>query len=420
MEYLIESDIKREIGDNPFDFLAKYKIPSGWMVSIGYFNDHAIPTSRRRINIENDVKLAAFIEGLPEGQFKQALVNFRNDPKYANALEYSKIKDLIDDPNWMAGLEKKERSRIKKLNKTADITFGPNCHIIKFGRFNLNWKINSDLDKFYDNRRNDELKVRAKYNFDGTPGTWRDNYGGPGLQPKASSNRPGNAYVEWVGDDTGFWMNPNNKTEIALRLLSNPKASRSSLWFFIDDTGKMMPLDKNVMAFLCYAYSSKTPSQVIQTMNGEEKDFLNDLKSIKNWDRSEMTMLLSNILYFTGSGFMDEEQPDGTINKVKKPFTWLNDSVINTKYPWFSKENIYELIEIGIKLSQEDLNKYKNNIIDESVDFAFSQLKNIPESLLNKISYDDKKGEQVVKRYRNYRELNESRTNYLNFLRQKL
>ena len=92
---ILESE--RHIGNNPFDFLSKNVIPDGSFVSIGYVNDHEIswgPRTRKSINPTNDAKLTEYIEKLPEGTFKKALVDFQNSAKY-QVLQVVKQRHLI-------------------------------------------------------------------------------------------------------------------------------------------------------------------------------------------------------------------------------------------------------------------------------------------------------------------------------------
>ena len=385
MKVLLESKIIQNIGENPIEFLGTHYFPNGKYVSIGYFNDKALSwgeKGRKRITSINDAQLAEYIKILPEGEFKNSLIAFRESPKYQGALGYSNNSHLIEDPEYMKSLPKgEERDRLRAFakTKTAPLIFGPNCHIIKIGRFILNWRSNSSLGRFYDRRREEEIKVRAKHGFDGTPGTWRDNIKtGNELQPRLLRNQHGNVYTQPLGNDTGFWINPDHEAsdEIAIRLIGNPKSSRDSLWYFVDNTGNMMEIDKNVMAFLCSAYSAtKTdPQEVVREINAEEEAFLKDLQSIRHYNDSEMTLLVSQIIYMAGTGI---DVTSGV--KKKDQYVWKNDVVLQKRFPWLSNPMFERIYNECINKSAREV-AAKNKDLDNSTNTV-----PLPESLERRI-----------------------------------
>jgi hypothetical protein len=100
---------------------------------------------------------------------------------------------------------------------------------------------------------------------------------------------------------------------------------------------------------LTYAYKKQKPAEEVVEINDEEKAFIEDLESIKNWDKVERTMLLDNILYMVGTS-LDE-------NKQKEKFLWLNDERIKELYPYLESTGMLnKIINMCIKQSKKDVN----------------------------------------------------------------
>ena len=78
----------------------------------------------------------------------------------------------------------------------------------------------------------------------------------------------------------------------------------------------------------------------------EEKDFIAEIESIKNYGKTEMTMPLDNILYLTGTT-VDAE-------KNKESFTWLNDDKISELYPYINREELDSIIRKCVKISSKE------------------------------------------------------------------
>ena len=322
---ILESE--RHIGNNPFDFLSKNVIPDGSFVSIGYVNDHEIswgPRTRKSINPTNDAKLTEYIEKLPEGTFKKALVDFQNSAKYQAALA---------------------------SGKTAPFNIEGEVHIIKIGRFTVNWKSNEAFAKFYKDRNDEVTRIRSKYGFgdpekDYAEDDWRQKYGGTGLYPVSKHRgNQGNPYKPLAGN-IGFYSHIDDPGKLSIRQISNPRASKVSLWLFVDADGTVTYLDNEVMAWLTYAYKGTKAKEEVKEIVQEEKDFIAEIESIKNYGKTEMTMPLDNILYLTGTT-VDAE-------KNKESFTWLNDDKISELYPYINREELDSIIRKCVKISSKE------------------------------------------------------------------
>ena len=322
---ILESE--RHIGKNPFDFLSKNVIPDGSFVSIGYVNDHEIswgPRTRKNINPTNDAKLTEYIEKLSEGTFKKALVDFQNSAKYQAALA---------------------------SGKTAPFNIEGEVHIIKIGRFTVNWKSNESFAKFYKDRNDEVARIRSKYGFgdpekDYAEDDWRQKYGGTGLRPVSKhKGNQGNPYKSLAGNN-GFYSHIDEPSKLSIRQIGNPRASKVSLWLFVDADGQITYLDNEIMAWLTYAYKGTKVKEEVKEMVQEEKDFIAEIESIKNYDKQEMTMPLDNILYLTGTT-VDEQ-------KNKEAFTWLNDDKISELYPYINRTELDSIIRKCVKISSKE------------------------------------------------------------------
>lgn len=330
MKVIVESE--RHIGKDPFQFLSTNIIPNNSFVSIGYFNDHEIsfgPRTRKWNIKNNDERLTAYIESLPESSFKDALINFQNSPKYIAAME---------------------------SGKSAPFNIEGDVHIIKISRYIVNWKSNTALAKFYSDRSDEEKKVRLKHGFGNDEDSyaendWRRKYGTGINGLNKARGKQGNAYVSSMKDnglgDSGFYSNPDNPSKLSIRQVANPKASQAKpIWLFVDADKKVTYLDKDLMAWLTYAYKQNKVKEEVQEISQEEKEFLTDLQSIKNYDKNEMTLLLDNILYITGTSV--------TPNGEKDPFIWLNDDIISQTYPYIDKKELNNIVNTCVKKSKRD------------------------------------------------------------------
>lgn len=330
MRVIVESE--RHIGKDPFQFLSTNIIPNGSFVSIGYFNDHEIsfgPRTRKYNIKNNDEKLTEYIDNLPDGKFKDALVNFQNSPKYIAAME---------------------------SGKSAPFNIEGDVHIIKISRFIVNWKNNSAFASFYGNRRDAEQAVRVKHGFGNDEDSyaeddWRHKYKGVGSMPlSGAKGKQGNPYRSMADSglgDSGFYSHAENPSKISIRQVGNPKASMAKpIWLFVDADGKVSYLDNGLMAWLQYAYKQNKVKEEIQEISQEEKDFLADLQAIKNYDKKEITLLLDNILYMTGTSVTSDGKKD--------PFIWLNDDIIKQTYPYIDETELNKIIDKCVKKSKRE------------------------------------------------------------------
>ena len=332
MKIIVESE--RHIGNNPFDFLSKNIIPNGSFVSIGYVNDHEIswgPRTKKKITPTNDAQLTQYIEQLPEGKFKNALIAFQESDKYQAALA---------------------------TGKTAPFNIDGDVHIVKIGRFIVNWKNPESFAKFYADRSDAEQQVRVKHGF-GKDDTeypeddWRRKHAGVGSRPMSKATGRQAAEYKSIGG-SGFYTHPEDPNKLYIRQIGNPKASPKPIWLFIDADGTVSYMDNKLMAWLTYAYkSSRTVKDEMEEISQEEQDFLNDLKAIKNMDKSEMKMILDNVLYLTGTTIDD--------NKVKEPFTWINDDKISELYPYVNKDEWNKVVRKCVKISNTETTNMNEN-----------------------------------------------------------
>lgn len=347
---ILESE--RHIGKNPFDFLSKNVIPDGSFVSIGYVNDHEIswgPRTRKNINPTNDAKLTEYIEKLSEGTFKKALVDFQNSAKYQAALANG---------------------------KTAPFNIEGDVHIIKIGRFTVNWKSNESFAKFYKDRNDEVARIRSKYGFgdpekDYTEDDWRQKYGGTGLRPVSKhKGNQGNPYKSLAGNN-GFYSHIDEPSKLSIRQIGNPRASKVSLWLFVDADGQITYLDNEIMAWLTYAYKGTKVKEEVKEMVQEEKDFIAEIEAIKNYDKQEMTMPLDNILYLTGTT-VDEQ-------KNKEAFTWLNDDKISELYPYINRTELDSIIRKCVKISSKETEQMNEGLQVKVKKYLNESLKSLNE-----------------------------------------
>lgn len=386
-------------------------IPNGSFVSIGYFNDHKIgkkipqitdkktkkiiqkgksneffdwgESTKKRITAENDAELTAYIEKLPACKFKDALIAFQKSEKYQEALT---------------------------SGKTAPFNIDGDAHILMISRHIVNWRDRESFVKFYKDRGEEEVKVRAKHGFgyadeDYAEDDWRrkTTYKGTGVHPvtknKGNIYRPiGNTsfyavpYTAKEADeyntdhnlkdgDPGYKKEGDFMDRWAIRQISNPRATaaiqKKPIWLFIDADGVITELDNELIAWLIYAYKSPQVKKEVQEMTQEEKDFVNDLHSIKNYDRHELTMIMDNTLYITGTA-VDKA------TKEKTSFTWTNYDNVLKAFPYISRkklENIFKRCQ----------RKSKDEVIDLNESFKMKFSNKLNESKIN-----NKKSKKVL------------------------
>lgn len=335
MKILLESE--RHIGKNPFDFLYRNIIPNGSFVSIGYFNDHVIsfgPRSRKNITTDNDAALQRHIASLPDGSFKRELEKFRTSKKYQDALANG---------------------------GTAPLDLEGDCHIVKIGRYIVNWKNPKAFSAFYAKQGDARAALRTKYGFGGPDdtypeGDWRQRYAGTTRREQidpANINR-GNVYRDNIGD-SGFYGNLNDPNSVSIRQFSNPKLNKTPEWFFVDASGNMEYLSSELMNHLAYNYSKAKVKEAIEYLTQEEEQFVKELDALKSTELEERTMLLNNIIYLTGT----------TVNEKgeKEPFTWLNDEIIMEKYPFMKKEDLDGIIKKCVKISKKETTEMNESFV---------------------------------------------------------
>ena len=410
-------------------------IPNGSFVSIGYFNDHKIgkkeedikdkegnvikkaqkkdfewgEKTKKRITEKNDAELSAYIEKLPSCKFKDALIAFQKSEKYQNALA---------------------------AGKTAPFNIDGDVHILMVSRHIVNWKDRDSFVKFYKDRGDEEVKVRAKHGFGYADDTYDENdwrrkstYKGTGIHPvsKGGGNiyRPigntsfyGVPYTAKEADeynkknnlkvgDPGYKKEGDFMDRWAIRQISNPAATAATqikpIWLFIDADGIITELDSELIAWLQYAYKSPRPKKEVAEMSQEEKDFVNDLHSIKNYDRHELTMIMDNTLYITGTA-VDK------VTKDKTSFTWTNYDNVLKVFPYITRkklENIFKRCQRKSKDEVIDLNesfkiKFSNKLNESKINNKKSK-KALYENIMREVS-------KIVKKHLNESVIDDRKT----------
>ena len=224
---------------------------------------------------------------------------------------------------------------------------------------------------------------------------WRRNHKGTGRYPVSNAKgNQGNPYKNPIESkfkkdgefvNTGFYSHIDDPIKIAIRQVANPRASKTSLWYFFDETGNAYEMDKDLMAFLMYASKSSNVKDEVKEMNAEEKAFMDDLQTIKNIDKKEMTMAMENILYLTGTS-VDEAGN-------KEPFTWLNDDKITELYPYFTPELLNGIIKKCVNFSKTDLSSMNEKLtikgrkmLNESSKTKKYDKKSLYESIMKEVS----------------------------------
>lgn len=343
---IYESD--RHIGDDPFEFLLNVKniIPNGSFVSVGYLNDKIIssnedakfrwgPTTKKPITPKNDAELTEYINKIPDSKFKEALINFQNSPKYQAALANG---------------------------KKAPFNIDGDVHIIKISRFIFNWKNNEAFAKFYGKRSDAVARVRALHGFGFPEDTypeddWRlkPKYKGTGIRPvSGAKGNQGNPYKPLPGN-SGFYSHIDEPGKISIRQIYNPKASKTSLWFFIDADGNIVELERELIAWLMYAYKSSRVINKIDEIKEEEQAFLDDIAAIKDIDSSERTLILDDVIYITGTTVDEQGNKD--------PFTWDNNKMIMKRYKYINDAAIEHIIDRCKKKSKKEEQEMNNTVI---------------------------------------------------------
>lgn len=326
---LNEAMVERRIGKNPFDFLHANKIPNGTFVSLGYFNDHAIsfgPKTKKVINPDNDSKLVNYLSGKGldgNPRFKSQLQAFKDSEKYAAALAGEK-------------------------RTSAPLDLSGECHIVKIGKYTVNWRDEEHLAAFYNDQEAARIALRRKYGFGNPDDSYEENdwhrnpnHGGTSQYAKAKRNSSGQVYVDPY-EDTGFYRSIVDPEKLAFRQIMNPKVKgNSSIWLFIDSDGTVEYIDKELMNFLRYNYSrvnaEKQVEEEIKDMCDEEREFIQELENLEKSELSERTFLLENVIYLTGT----VTKPNGE----EEAFMWRNDDVVESNYPYMSPATLEEIID---------------------------------------------------------------------------
>lgn len=359
----------RKIGKNPFDFFQMHKIPNGTFVSFGYFNDHAIsfgPKTKKLINQANDEQLINYLTGDKLNSaptFKSKLQAFKDSVAYADAL-------------------------VGEKRKTAPLDLDGECHIVKIGKFTVNWRDPEHFANFYGAQNDTRAKLRHKYGFgkndeDYPENDWHRNpkYGGTALRPAAKGNG-GQVYTDPY-EDTGIYRSIVDPNKLAVRQIINPKVKGlSSTWFFVDASGNIEYLDKDLMNFLRYNYSNTRVVADIKDemieMSEEEKEFAQELENLQKSELSEKTFLLENIIYMCGVIRKKGEENES--------FLWRNDDIVSGNFPYFSAQILEDIID---KVAMADVREVEN--LNESFLSKKDNKKALYESIMTSVAREVKK-----------------------------
>lgn len=367
---------KRRIGKNPLDFLRKNHIQNGQYVSLGYLMEEPLSTRTRYINVENDAKLAEYIEKFPNSKFSADFSAARQHEKYTDALNGK--------------------------TKTGTFEIGP-VHIMKLGRYNFQWK-NSDAKNLEYEQKELPLihAVRSQAGFASFDAdNWFDEndwhvkkkpggakyknrevykYGGPSIYPYVEPEDM-HSGLGWmpIGDAADFYEHENTHN-ISFRQVLHKSNMREYQLFYVQETdGVLEPFDQEAYYFLAEAFKRpKEIQEVVDDLLDEERQFIQNMEELSsrfdhknfNWEK---------VLYFTGS-FAGADVLTG--KRKYEPFIWINDEVIKQTYPWLNPESLEDLLQKSIRISNKHLTDWRktpqaweskkvkdNNQINEGVDY---------------------------------------------------
>jgi hypothetical protein len=335
------------------DFFMVNKLGNGKFVDVGYImtSSTAIPSygprTQKYIYPDVDKKLGDIIEHYAGTPWAEKLDEFRNSPKYKFALENGSYTPFI----------------------LGD------CNIIKLGRYKFNWRNQVKNAEYWEKNNNDVIELRRKYGFgkdeDSYSETdWRRKpvYGGVGLRKVLKSGTQGVSKYQPGMHDTLY---TSKDGKMALRQQLARENNDRSVWFFVDEFGKMTEIPKDVIYFLMHSFSkikNNKGTVDLQAMDEDERNFKAELAALDmKTHKATKTMLLDSVLYIAGT-------TTGK-NGEKISIAYVNDQTIYQEYPFLKKSEINKIIAPWIKLADGEL-------LDESFQPFGKSRKRLNESVL--------------------------------------
>lgn len=334
----------RHIGDNPLDFLATNHIQNGHFVSIGYLSDTKLALSKRYITPENDAELANRIANNPDSRFGQDFAKARLGAKYQKGLSGQ--------------------------SKTGEFEISP-VHILKMTRYNFQWKNAEKLRQDYEERELPlEQAIRKHHGFTefdsanefdetdwhvkkNSKGGWK--YGGPSIFPEvADGNKSGLGWKPIGGGEADFFEHEKTHNISFRQVMSDKNIKSYELYYVSEDDGVLNPFDQDTYNFLKDGFGRAKVENAIEDVLDEEKAFLKDME-ILGRKFNHFNFKWERILYFCGS--TAGVNSDGGIEY--EPFIWINDAVVAKEFPFLDKNEIDDMIERSVRISQEDLENWK-------------------------------------------------------------
>lgn len=251
-------------------------IKVGSKTDIIYLNDNVItfgPRTRKNITTENDAKLTEILSCMGDCSIKRELLAFQASEKYKAAL---------------------------RDGKTCPLDLG-DAHIVKVSVITVGWTDHDALCGFYADRAAAVKAVREKHGFgklleEYAEGDWRFKHKGVGAEPEKSQKPATYKHEEGAlyKSDDGVY---------AIRQF--PERSEVAYWVFVDAKGAIERVPDELFGWMVKAYSSSKP-KTEPLYEGDELAYVNDINSIPDYGRNELTLTLDNILCVkSGDTFID-------------------------------------------------------------------------------------------------------------------
>jgi hypothetical protein len=352
MRILLESSANAHtITHDIMDFFMVNKLGNGKFVDVGYLMTSAEtkltygPRTRKYVRPEVDEKLGEYIEQYAGTPWAAKLEEIRNTPKYQKALT---------------------------TGGSTPMDFG-GCNIIKLGRYKINWRDQESNARDWERRDNMELDIRRKYGFGNDEDSYGESdwhrkpaYGGTGVRRVIASGKQGIAKYQGGLHDTLY---TSDDGKMAIRQQLALKNGDKSVWFFVDELGKMTEMPKDVIYFLMNSFKQvKTVDGVVdlEEIEEDERNFKAELQALREKNQREIKQfLMERVLYIAGT----TTRPDGE----KISVAYVNDQSIYNDYPFLKKSEVNKIIAPWIKLADGEL-------LDESFQ-PFGKSKRLNESV---------------------------------------
>lgn len=293
--------------------------------------------------------------------------------------------------------------------KTGAFVFEAPVHILKFGRYNFQWRNNKSRQDYYKEKFLDrEVELRRRFGFgadaEADPTNWRNKkkigkdgkeipvYGGGGEMPRLKKEPT--TYNEPIGGaNADFYRNVNNPENITFQQIISKNNIKGYQFFYVvedPDTheGPLEPMDYSDYIFLSKAFSSVKVKEAGDDLLDEERDFIKELDALKseyfyqsyNWDK---------ILYFV---FSIVKKDPATGKRVYEPCVWINDKIIKNTYGFIPDDDLKNLIDKNVNVSKNNMADYQktpaawaNDALAESSKSKSAFVKSLCENIMNTI-----------------------------------